>query len=111
MHEIVSQLTANYNSEDALERCGLILRDGSILEVENKHETPENGFRIAASEMVKHEDNMMATWHTHPRDTANLSEADYMGFGNWPDLKHFIIGVDGVRCFEVQPPLIVEVDL
>lgn len=111
MNEIVSQLTANYDKADKLERCGLVLKDGTIIEVENKHEEPTNGFRMPVAELVKHEDNLLGTWHTHPMDTANLSESDYMGFANWPDLKHFIIGLDGVRCFEVQPPLIVEVDL
>jgi len=111
MSEIVSSLQAKYDKAETVERCGLILFDGTILEVENTHPEPERGFRLPAKEMLKHEENLYGTWHTHPQDTANLSQTDYAGFNQWPKLRHFIIGIDGVRCFTLKGPLIVEVAL
>lgn len=111
MPEIVSSLKAKYDKDDKLERCGLILLDGTIIDSENKHSTPEEGFHISALDMIKYEDDLYGTWHTHPNDTANLSQSDYQGFNQWPRLRHFIIGIDGVRCFTVEDGLIVEVRL
>ena len=111
MPAIVSNLKAKYDKAEMVEKCGLVLLDGTILETENTHSSPEEGFRIPAKLLVEHEDNLYGTWHTHPRDTANLSQADYAGFNQWPRLRHFIIGIDGVRCFTVEDGLIVEVAL
>lgn len=111
MNEIVSSLQSKYDKADTVEHCGLVLTDGTILETLNTHTTPENGFVIPAKEMLKHEDQLLGTWHTHPNDVANLSQSDFAGFSQWPQLQHFIVGVDGVRCFKVGNGLIVELDL
>ena len=111
MPEIVSNLKAKYDKDEKMELCGLILLDGTIIDCDNTHSDPTNGFRIPAALLVQHEDNLYGTWHTHPHDTANLSQADYDGFNQWPRLRHFIIGIDGVRCFTVDDGLIVEVGL
>jgi proteasome lid subunit RPN8/RPN11 len=111
MPEIVSSLTAKYDKAETVELCGLILLDGTIVDCDNTHPEPTKGFRIPAKELVKYEDDLYGTWHTHPHDTANLSQTDYEGFNQWPRLRHFIIGIDGVRCFTVESGLIVEVAL
>ena len=111
MKETVSQLLSNYDKNEPQEKCGLILLDGTIIEVENVHPEPERGFKIPAAKLAEYDDDLYGTWHTHPRDTANLSEEDYKGFSQWADLRHFIIGIDGVRCFELEAGLVVEVKL
>jgi len=109
MADIRSKLKQKLKKGDQVERCGLLLDDGTIIETENKHDFPEQGFRIPASELVKYERKLTGTWHTHPNGTANLSSEDHEGFRQWPRLLHFIIGTDGVRCFEVQDNFAVEV--
>lgn len=88
-----------------------MLLDGKIIEVENTHPEPDKGFKIPAAKLVEYEDQLYGTWHTHPMDTANLSQEDYRGFNQWSDLRHFVIGIDGVRCFELEGGLVVEVKL
>jgi proteasome lid subunit RPN8/RPN11 len=90
------------------ERCGLVLADGSILDVENKHPRPEVGVLFPARELVDHEHELAATWHTHPSTPSRLSQEDYIGFLQWPHIKHYIIANDGVRCYRIEDGLIVE---
>lgn len=111
MSEIASILQTKLETNDTVERCGLVLTDGTVIETENKHDNPDKGFRMSAADLIQHEDQLAGTWHTHPGQKANLSEEDYRGFNQWPALKHYIIGIDGVRCFEVEAGLILEVDL
>lgn len=111
MSEIVSSLKAKYDSSEEQEKCGIILLDGTLIDCENTHVSPTEGFRIPAKLLVQHEDDLYGTWHTHPKDSANLSQEDYRGFTQWPRLRHFIIGIDGVRCFTVDDDLIIEVAL
>lgn len=81
---------------------GLILLDGTIIEMENICTDPENGFEIKAEQMLAHEGDIYATWHTHPGQVSNLSAGDYLSFLSWPDLSHYIIGTDGVARYFVQ---------
>jgi len=111
MNEIVSSLQSKYDKADTVEHCGLVLQDGSIIETPNTHTDPHNGFIIPAKLMLQHEDALRGTWHTHPNDVANLSQSDFAGFSQWPMLEHYIVGVDGVRCFKVANGLIAELDL
>ena len=101
MNALASRLKRKLRPTDTEERCGLVLRDGRCFQVENTHGEPARGFRLDASEMVKHEGELAGTWHTHPNQTAALSEEDFMGFRQWPDLTHYIIGTDGVRGYRV----------
>ena len=77
---------------DVDERCGLILKDGTIVEIENVAAVPDKSYKMNPVEVIKHADNIAATWHTHPDSDPNLSGADYTGFLGWPGLEHFIIG-------------------
>lgn len=78
--------------DDKDERCGLILKDGTVVELENVHEAPREGYRMRPSDALPHLENLAGTWHTHPDSDPNLSEEDRNGFLAWPDLEHFIVG-------------------
>lgn len=85
------------------ERVGFILKDLSVVEVNNICQDPENGFEVDTDDLMKYEDDIVATWHTHPGEgqTSNLSVADYLSFQNYPEWRHLIIGCDGISMFEV----------
>lgn len=88
------------------ERCGFVLDNGEIVEVPNVASEPENAFAIDASDIVKWEGQAVATWHTHPRESSNLSNEDYRGFLNYPNLRHYIVGTDGVSSYTVKSGII-----
>ena len=111
MRDIVRKLKRKLRKDDTLERCGLVLSDGMVFQLENIHPQPERGFIIPGSEMFKYATTLCGTWHTHPGREATFSQEDYFGFCNWPDLIHFIIGTDGVKAYRVEDGVIVEVDL
>ena len=108
MNEILSTLLKLFDKDELEEKCGIILRDGTVLPSNNLHPNPELGFVVDPQDLVRYEDTLWGTWHTHPGNTANLSQEDYFGFLHWPNLTHFIIGLDGVRCFIVEDGLIIE---
>jgi proteasome lid subunit RPN8/RPN11 len=83
------------------ERCGFVLTDGSIVEVSNVSETPEEAFAVFSDDILPIEDEIIASWHTHPKHTSNLSDADFDAFSNWPSWRHIIIGSDGISCYSV----------
>lgn len=87
---------------DGPERCGFILKDGSIVEVENIAANPSDAFRMSAKSIEAYIAQATATWHTHPGASRNLSVADYRTFITLPHLDHYIVGVDGVRRYFVQ---------
>lgn len=82
--------------DPTVERCGLIHADGTIVETINISPTPENNFEF---EMHHFERDVIATWHSHPTTSANLSIDDFWFFKSWPDLTHFITDISEVRCF------------
>lgn len=84
------------------ERIGFVLKDGSIVEVENVCEEPTEGFDVKGEDIIKYAPIAAATWHTHPNEDSNLSANDYRTFLNWPELEHYIIGTDGVSKFVVE---------
>jgi proteasome lid subunit RPN8/RPN11 len=61
--------------------------------------------------MFKYQTMLAGTWHTHPGKEAALSQDDYLGFANWPELTHYIVGTDGVRAYRVVDGIIQEIDL
>ena len=102
----IATLKKKLRAGDVAERCGLVLKNGRLIETENTHEDPIKGFRIDARELLKHEDNLAGTWHTHPGMSANLSNEDRKGFLQWPHLTHYIIGTDGVRSYVVEDGMV-----
>lgn len=73
-----------------VERCGVILRDGTLVELPNLHPDPVNSYEMDPEEYL---DRAWATWHTHPRTTGNLSSEDYLNFCTPPanTMVHFIV--------------------
>lgn len=88
-----SKLPAFYQTET--ERCGVILADGQIVERENLASDPANHFQFRLEDL----EGAVATWHTHPKSTGNLSIDDYYFFKSWPSQTHFIISFDGIWCY------------
>ena len=84
-----------------LERGGVILDDGSLVEMTNFSEE-ENVCALDPLELLSVEDRLVATWHTHPTATAALSGMDWETFAGWPDLHHCIVGTDGIRWYAVK---------
>jgi len=74
------------------ERCGLILKDGTVVEITNIAEDTRIGYRMDPSEVLPYVEELAGTWHTHPDTDPNLSGEDYSGFLMWPDLMHSIVG-------------------
>ncbi len=84
------------------ERVGFVLDDSTIIEVENICADPEEGFEVRGEDLLRYIDDAVATWHTHPGETSNLSYGDHHSFLNYPDLLHHIIGTDGVTTYAVR---------
>lgn len=80
--------------DDTVERCGLILKNGDVIEVPNIATDPVNSYEMDPVEVLKYLDQVEATWHTHPTSNAVLSHEDRDGFVAWPDWGHVIIGRD-----------------
>lgn len=91
-----------FYSNDGPERGGFVLGDGFVVERPNASPDPQGSFCLSAEDLIKHEAFAVATWHTHPGASANLSGDDYIAFRNWSNLKHYIIGNNGVRCYAVD---------
>lgn len=81
---------------DTEERCGVVMKDGNAVELQNVAGDPAGSFEMPSKaflELVK-TGEVEATWHTHPKSSPVLSGADYETFLNWPDLKHHVIGME-----------------
>lgn len=89
------------------ERVGFILKSGEIVEVENVAEDPTCGFDVRPEDLIKYEDEAVATWHTHPGKDANLSLEDMEAFVSWPDWIHYIVGERDVRAYVVKNGMVV----
>lgn len=81
---------------------GLILNTHKIIELDNICDIPTEGFQVRVEDLLPFEDDMIATWHTHPNQDSNLSVNDYRTFLNYPDLRHYIVGTDGVAEYTVE---------
>lgn len=84
------------------ERCGFVLSDGTVVECTNVSEKPDSSFAVSTEDMAKFLDDAVATWHTHPYSSANLSGDDYTCFYTMFDLDHYIVGNDGVKKYVVR---------
>jgi proteasome lid subunit RPN8/RPN11 len=99
----IADMAARYVDDPAApERCGFVLQTGEVAEVENKCHDPANGFDISGDDLLKYEDLAVGSWHTHTGTDSNLTRDDLISFLNYPHLKHYIIGSDGVACYVVQ---------
>lgn len=99
-----------YDDADTIERCGFVLKRRKILELDNRHPEPTNGFEIDPKETLRYIDKLVGIWHTHPGSPAVLSGEDKLCIEQWPDLAHYIIGSDGVRKYTVENGVVVNAD-
>lgn len=83
------------------ERVGFITKK-KVVEVENRHPDPELGFEVSLEDLEANLDKAWAIWHTQPGKTSQLSYEDYLGFLNFPDQLHIVIGLDGLRVYKVE---------
>lgn len=94
-------LAAKY-SDTGDERGGYITSTGLIVECENINPNKEENFSLSCDDLEKLEnDDVIATFHTHPGKSPNLSKDDYNSFLNWENLLHFIVGKDKINCYKV----------
>lgn len=84
------------------ERVGFILESGEIVECVNICSNPVEGFDVGDADMDLYIDDAVATWHTHPGGTKNLSVGDYDTYRGMPNLMHFIVAPDGVAAYVVD---------
>lgn len=96
-----------YKEEDKEERCGFILNDGTILEVQNIHPEPESGFEIDPQETLRYINELAGVWHTHPKAPSVLSGDDKLYMEQWPQLSHYVIGNDGMREYRIEDGVLV----
>lgn len=96
---MIENLKSKY-SETGPERVGFIV-NGEVIEVQNTSGKPDEGFLIADAAVLYYTEEVIAeaTWHTHPNQSSNLSGKDYPMFRDWPEMDHYIVGNDGVRCY------------
>jgi len=90
--------------DDTEERCGLVMDDGSLVEIQNIAPEPEKGFEMSPEAVVAllETGHVVGTWHTHPHGQSNHRGEDHSFFLSWPDLSHTIIGRNGVSKYRVE---------
>ena len=103
MLDIARKLKNKLLPEDTLERCGVVYTSKLVRELDNHHPDPARGFKISVKDLKKAGKKLAGTWHTHPGASSLLSQEDYVGFSQWPELTHYIIGTDGVRAYKADP--------
>lgn len=88
-----------------MEACGLILKDFSVIPMENHSETPEKSFVIPLTEYCKHIENLHGVYHSHTKSkftfhicTPSLADAEQQKALNLP---FYIAGFDG--SYYTQP--------
>ena len=92
------------------ERCGFVLHDGTIVELENIHPEPTEGFEIDPEDILRYINQIEAIWHTHPGAGSVLSGEDKLCMEIWPHLKHIVVGVDGMSVYIVEQGVVLNED-
>ena len=98
----IAKVLASLYTPYGVERVGFIINTNTIAEVQNNSSDPENGFMVSPEDIERYTEEQVAaaSWHTHPGGDANLSGEDFRMFKAYRTMKHFIVGKDGVRCFQ-----------
>jgi len=92
------------------ERCGVVLKNGDVVELPNKHPEPERNFMIMADDIEPYLEELSALWHTHCDGSYNLSMNDYQLFVSKPELDQFIISDRGVALYRVDNGFVMNVE-
>lgn len=77
------------------ETCGFVLASGEVVAVKNHAQDPKMDFEVSDEDLTRYEPEAVATWHTHPVTSCNLTVTDYACFLVFPQLSHYIF--DGTR--------------
>ena len=85
-----------------VERVGLLLASGEVVELPNHSNTPEKSFMLARQDIKPYDGQAVATWHTHPENNVNLSALDYLAFLQLPNLTHYIVTETRIRSFVIR---------
>lgn len=96
-----------YFQRGGLERCGVVLSTGEVVELENEHSEPQNNFSM---DLALFSENVIATWHTHPHDSPNLSVTDYNTFRSFPKLKHLIVSSKEIWGYYMENDILLRND-
>lgn len=102
MSESVLKKLVEFYQDEGPERVGYVSKDGELVELTNVAPEPEVGFDVSGADILIVLDHGVATWHTHPGGSRNLSVGDYETFLTWNRFDHYIIGKDGVRRYFTQ---------
>lgn len=86
----------------SIERCGIVLRDGRIIELKNRSANGADEFVMDLEEFEGDHGEIVATWHTHPTTGPNLSVMDYLLFQSKPKWFHYIVAEQEVWCYAVK---------
>lgn len=109
-------LETHLQPTDKYEKCGLVLTDGTVVEIKNIANDMVMGFLMDPVEVLPYltEGRVAGTWHTHPKGSAVLSGEDQEHFLAWPDLTHYIVGWNGntpeVSSYKVVEGAVVKCD-
>lgn len=95
-----------YDDNIDVERCGFVIDSHKLVELTNVYHQTTEGFEIDPSDVLKYIDRLKGIWHTHPRKTSVLSGDDKLCMEQWPDIKHYIIGNDGIRVYVVKDGIV-----
>lgn len=95
----------NLFDPDGDELCGVVMKDGTVKVLPNLHPEPRDNFAMDAS--VLDDPEVVATWHTHPRTSPNLTVADYRAFRQFPRLRHYIVGAAELWCYRMHDDILV----
>lgn len=106
------EILREYYSPEGPERIGFVIGN-TIVEVSNISSEPQETFMVSTEHILMFAEDADAFWHTHPGASCNLSSEDFVGISNWPKLKHYIVGKDGIKCYkyDLDREAIIEVDL
>lgn len=99
--DLLAKLKALY-TESGPERVGFLTKRNKVVEVENRSPIPKDFFEVSQDDLDVNLDNAKAIWHTQPGRTSQLSYDDYLGFLNFPEHQHIVIGLDGLRIYKVE---------
>lgn len=102
---LLEKLRQIYSND--VEKLGVILADGSVIELQNIHEEPENGALMKSQDVFDYlysgEHETVALWHTHVKGaTADLSGEDYGTFLLHPDMKQYIVSATEIKMYYVE---------
>lgn len=90
-----------------VERCGVILKDGSVQELNNIHPKPDSFFEMDMKQVENLIDDVEVFWHSHTTNNVNLSLADYFSFLKYPDHIHRIYSATGFAQYIVRNGLVI----